>query len=169
MKKMLKNKKGFTLVELLAVIVILAIIMVIATQQIGKVIAGARADSFVESYQMVAKQIQTYIISDQTVCIPSPTDDCKKTYGLSSDYDLSVSGSGNSYTLKLTAASGGKFANIDLTKYGKTQCTTEIDKVRNGTTTLVGGNPVKERIMDIGTFKNNVCTSNTIEGSVTDR
>ena len=35
MKKTLKNKKGFTLVELLAVIVVLAIIMVIATQQVN--------------------------------------------------------------------------------------------------------------------------------------
>ena len=131
MKKILKNKKGFTLVELLAVIVILAIIMVIATQQIGKVIAGARADSFVESYQMVAKQVKTFIATDQTVCTGTS---CADDFGLSSDYSLKVEtvpATGTSitgYKITLSVASTisggdttytGKFANINLNEDGK--------------------------------------------------
>ena len=130
MKKIFKNKKGFTLVELLAVIVILAIIMVIATQQIGKVIAGARADSFVESYQMIAKQVNTYIASDQLDAITcddtdsDDTNDCSSKYGLSSaDYSLKVAGNTGTYTITLTAADDGKFDNMNLTENGKTKCT----------------------------------------------
>ena len=147
MKKMLKNKKGFTLVELLAVIVILAIIMVIATQQIGKVIAGARADSFVESYQMVAKQIQTYIISDQTVCTGNS---CANDFGLSSDYALTITDMGsNTYKVKLEpGASGSKFENLDLVTYGKNKCSAAT----SGT-------------ISAGQYSAD-CTTTTIEGTV---
>ncbi|WP_077357789.1 prepilin-type N-terminal cleavage/methylation domain-containing protein [Virgibacillus halodenitrificans] len=43
MKKMLKKQKGFTLVELLAVIAILAIIVAIAVPTIGNVIGDAES------------------------------------------------------------------------------------------------------------------------------
>ena len=146
MKKILKNKKGFTLVELLAVIVILAIIMVIATQQIGKVIAGARADSFVESYQMVAKQVQTFIATDQTDDIKCDDSDssnlCGTKYGLSSDYFLKVDPVGTPVTgYKITlsvpgTASNytGKFANVKLTENGKASngTTCDTDKIGRG-------------------------------------
>ena len=45
----MKNKKGFTLVELLAVIVILALIMSIAVISIGGVLDKAKADTFKET------------------------------------------------------------------------------------------------------------------------
>ncbi len=56
MKKM--NKKGFTLVELLAVIVVLAIILVIAVPRILDVIESARKESLGRSAQMVANYLQ---------------------------------------------------------------------------------------------------------------
>lgn len=52
---MKKNNKGFTLVELLAVIVVLAIIMVIATQQINKTINRSRAKSFNETFNIIVE------------------------------------------------------------------------------------------------------------------
>ena len=147
MKKMLKNKKGFTLVELLAVIVILAIIMVIATQQIGKVISDARSNSFIDTYQMVVKQIKTYIAEDDIssiLCDSSTDASCLKKYDLSDDYSLVVSGGTDVYEIHLgaagvvsTAAAGGgrtikhdgtptagkKFANLDLIHRGNAKNT----------------------------------------------
>ena len=46
MKNILKNKKGFTLVELLAVIVILALIMSIAVVSMGGIMQSARQSTF---------------------------------------------------------------------------------------------------------------------------
>ena len=45
----MKNKKGFTLVELLAVIVILALIMSIAIVSIGGVLKSSRESTFKET------------------------------------------------------------------------------------------------------------------------
>ena len=44
----MKNNKGFTLVELLAVIVIMGILMMIAIPSITKTIEKSRKDSFVD-------------------------------------------------------------------------------------------------------------------------
>ena len=60
MKEMKKN--GFTLVELLAVIVILAIILLIAVPNILGVIEGAREDSDVSSAKMIATQGRYYAL-----------------------------------------------------------------------------------------------------------
>ncbi len=117
------NKKGFTLVELLAVIVVLGIIMVIATQQVGKAMNNSRANAFVESYQMIAKQVNTYLASDEDpVCADATA--CAKAYNLSSDYTLTVAvstddGHTSQYKITLQPTTGGKFANLNLDKYGK--------------------------------------------------
>ena len=118
MKKILTNKKGFTLIELLAVIVVLAIIMVIATQQVNKTISGSRANAFVESYQMLVKQVKTFIASDEAPTCSS-ADACLKMYDLSNDYELTVTKveSSSSYTITLKGTQG-KFENLDIDKYG---------------------------------------------------
>lgn len=56
-----ENKNGFTLVELLAVIVILGIIMVIAYASVNQVIKTARKKSFKTSVQMLQKEISNRI------------------------------------------------------------------------------------------------------------
>ena len=122
MKKILKNKKGFTLVELLAVIVVLAIIMVIATQQVGKAINNARANSFVESYQMIVKQANLFMSQDETVtCGGTDEKECLSYYNLSNDYTLTITkdDSAKTYTITLGITDNGKFKNLDLNKYGK--------------------------------------------------
>ena len=109
----MKNKNGFTLIELLAVIVVLAVIMVIATQQVNGVMAKARSNSFIESYQMVIRQGKTCAAQDTDA---SDQDECN--YDLTDDYQLTVTASGDVYTVTLTATNSGKFANMDLTQYG---------------------------------------------------
>ena len=61
------SKKGFTLVELLAVIVILAVIMVIATTQINNIIKKSRGEAFYESVQSVRKSVQTKCVTDGVI------------------------------------------------------------------------------------------------------
>lgn len=112
---MKKNNKGFTLVELLAVIVVLAIIMVIATQQINKTINRSRAKSFNETMNIVVENARILFAEGGAEFV------CGKADGLevtnledSLDYnpkDYTVSCSGQ--TIKITAVDGGKFENVD--------------------------------------------------------
>ena len=60
------NKKGFTLVELLAVIVILAVILLMAVPNILGVIEKAKEDSFKASLKMVMKQVEYEMIQSGT-------------------------------------------------------------------------------------------------------
>ncbi len=58
---MIKNKKGFTLVELLAVIVVLAIIMIIAIPAVMTQMNNARVGTFkVYGQKVLAKAEETY-------------------------------------------------------------------------------------------------------------
>ena len=72
------NKKGFTLVELLAVIVIMGILMMVAIPSISRVIENSRKDTFVDiakSYANVAKTLWT---ADTLTCegtVASAVDD----------------------------------------------------------------------------------------------
>ena len=85
----MKNKnKGFTLVELLAVIVILAVILVIAIPQIMNVIKSSRISSFKDSAMLIAEQADKDYLSQQVLnpeynarSIP-----CKDVAKLNDDY-----------------------------------------------------------------------------------
>lgn len=58
------NKKGFTLVELLAVIVILALILAIAVPAISNVIQESRNRAYLENVSMIVKAAENYLISN---------------------------------------------------------------------------------------------------------
>lgn len=60
----MKNKKGFTLVELLAVIVILAVIILIAINAVLPQMAKARKNSFADEVMNYAKAAETKYVSD---------------------------------------------------------------------------------------------------------
>ena len=60
----MKNKKGFTLVELLAVIVILAVIILIAVNAVLPQMRKARENSFVDEAINFAKAAETAYVSD---------------------------------------------------------------------------------------------------------
>lgn len=61
---MKRNKKGFTLVELLAVIVVLAIIMIIAIPSVMESMNNARRNSFAIYAQKVMNTVQAKVQSD---------------------------------------------------------------------------------------------------------
>ena len=75
MKKMLKNSKGFTLVELLAVIVVLAIIILIAMPAVMSAMDKARRNALVTEATEIAKVAQT-AFADKSMGGTGLTDAC---------------------------------------------------------------------------------------------
>ena len=60
------NNKGFTLVELLAVIVILAIILLVAVPNVLNVIERSKEDSYLSSTLMIENAAELYLISNNS-------------------------------------------------------------------------------------------------------
>jgi prepilin-type N-terminal cleavage/methylation domain-containing protein len=67
------KQKGFTLVELLAVIVILAIILVIAIPNIMKTIDKAKYDSYKNSLMLILKAAKTQSLTDPSITTMNET------------------------------------------------------------------------------------------------
>ena len=113
----MKKRNGFTLVELLAVIVILAIILVIAVPSIMSTIKDARKASFESSAKLLASNAETYWLTQQTLGKELPASvACTAVASLGSDYDTSASNctitlsDKGAATVTLKGADGGKFA-----------------------------------------------------------
>ena len=109
---MKKNSKGFTLVELLAVIVVLAVIMVIATTQVNATIKKSRANSFFESVQSIRKSMQTVCATDNKI-----TQATLNAAVNAPEVTITISGSTGdpTGTVEVVATTGGKFTNRDDT------------------------------------------------------
>lgn len=60
----MKNNKGFTLVELLAVIVILGVIGLIIVPIYNNIINNSKKQTFTDSVLVLIKEIEGYVISD---------------------------------------------------------------------------------------------------------
>lgn len=110
----MKKRNGFTLVELLAVIVILAIILVIAVPQIMSTIDDATRASLESSVKMVAAQVENQYAVAQTLSKEfGKTGSCMQDWaGLNTtDYancTYSIDTDGNA---TVTVEGKGKFAN----------------------------------------------------------
>ena len=65
-KKMIKKENGFTLVELLAVLVILGIIVAIAIPAVGNIIDNARGDANEAKQQLVNDAARLYFIENES-------------------------------------------------------------------------------------------------------
>ncbi len=91
-----KNKRGFTLVELLAVIVILAIIMLIAIPAVLNTLTAAKRKSFVEYVDKVFLTTQKKVLEEEVSSISSPG--CK-VYKIKTDLGLSSTGSYDGFVL----------------------------------------------------------------------
>ena len=110
----MKKRNGFTLVELLAVIVILAIILVIAVPQIMSTIDDATRASLESSVKMVAAQVENQYTVAQTL---------GKTFATEN---------GN------CSADAAPWAGLNDTDYDT--CTYNIDADGNATVTIKGKN-----------------------------
>ena len=91
---MFKNNKGFTLVELLAVIVILAIIMIIAIPAVLNTMQTAKRKSMLEYAQKVMNKAEEMYMSKQLTGdpYPLPTDYTEIYFDVTKDLGLSSTG-----------------------------------------------------------------------------
>lgn len=118
--KIIKNNKGFTLVELLAVVVVLAIVAAIAMQSITGIIRNNRTDSFISSLNTVDESAALSCAQNENVNDVATYVDQK---------GISVSVSGNA--IKVDPKSTGEFKSVT----GK-QVNDRISKFKgNGTLT----------------------------------
>lgn len=109
------SRKGFTLVELLAVIVVLAVIMVIAGQAIAGVLAKNKVDAFKSSLDMAAKQAKMAYMQYEETLTPARVEEYldfdKTQFRVSSVSKNGVSTKLNYVCIK--AVDDGKFDSMD--------------------------------------------------------
>ena len=114
----MKKKKGFTLVELLAVIVILAVILVIAVPQIIRTINASRMGAIESSAKILATNAEKDYLSQLTLdqYYNATSISCTDVAKLNDDYDLencSISyDEKGTATVTLKGATGKKFNGI---------------------------------------------------------
>ena len=138
MMKKMKNKKGFTLMEMLIVVAIIAILIVIAIPTFNSAMARARAATDVANIRSgyAAAQVEA-----MTSGLKNTT-----TYYLKSDGSVTTTSDGDNYTCqgdssKATAGTkiGGKFAVNDQVKWTKDSTITyTVEAEDDGVPTVTG-------------------------------
>ncbi|WP_379969046.1 type IV pilin protein [Ectobacillus sp. sgz5001026] len=117
LKKFLKNEKGLTLVELLAVIVILGIVAAIAIPSIGSIIQKSKEDGVKADAITVINSAKTYVAANGVPAVATAGD---KTTTITStmlqqyvsnvkltSYSVTVSTDGTTFSITGTGVAGG--------------------------------------------------------------
>ena len=124
----MKNKKGLTLVELLAVIVILAVILIIAIPRISDAITNSRLASFEASAKTIIVQAEKKYM-EQKILENNSTIMCSDIVNINdSDYDLCYLYFDDEGNAKLTLLGYGKFNHIQVINGSKNNVRAEIAK-----------------------------------------
>ena len=110
----MKKRNGFTLVELLAVIVILAIILVIAVPQIMNTITSARGGSLESTAKLIASSAETYYLTETTLGHTVSTINCASVATLP---DGITGGEGGNCTINMNDG----IATVTITSIGSGQ------------------------------------------------
>ena len=114
------KKKGFTLVELLAVIVILAVILVIAVPKIMDTIQNSKEGTLMSSAKLIASQAEKKYVENQVLGINDviSCDDVVKTTDADYDYcNISFDSDGKA---SVTISGNGKFEGMAVCNATKT-------------------------------------------------
>lgn len=120
LKKRLKNQRGLTLVELLAVIVILGIISAIAVPSIGGIIEKSKEDAIKADALQVLNAAKLYVasndITEASTILANADDDDNKALD-----ELLDTKTGTTYSITITK-NGSKYtySDITVTRDGKT-------------------------------------------------
>ena len=123
----MKKKKGFTLVELLAVIVILAVILIIAMPKISDVIKNSKESSLETTAKLIASQAEKKYTENQ-VLDNSSTIKCSDVAKISNaDYEscnITFDSKGNA---KVTIVGKGKFEGMAVCNANKNNASISSD------------------------------------------
>ena len=123
----MKKKRGFTLVELLAVIVILAVILIIAMPKISDVIKNSKESSLETTAKLIASQAEKKYTENQ-VLDNSSTIKCSDVAKISNaDYEscnITFDDKGNA---KVTIVGKGKFEGMAVCNANKNSATVSSD------------------------------------------
>ena len=147
------NKKGFTLVELLAVIVIMGILMMVAIPSISRVIENSRKDTFVDIAKSYANAAKTLWTADTLTCegtVASALDD--------GDYYILINTTESARTmLPVLVDQGGKssWGNRDVNGYVRVHVETVTDnngEPKRTTTFYVGLSDGTHGLIDNGSM-----------------
>ena len=134
---MKKNKKGFTLVELLAVIVILGVLLIIAVPAVTRLISSSRQGAADDQALMVLKSLEMCNTNELKSC--TSTDLAKYYEGDTNDVTIEYDANGkmtvfqvdfNGYTVKVTG-SNLSVLSIKNAINGTTSDWAEGAKIRN--------------------------------------
>ncbi|EIJ79046.1 hypothetical protein PB1_15849 [Bacillus methanolicus PB1] len=102
LRKRLKNQKGLTLIELLAVIVILGIISAIAVPSIGGLINKSKSDATVAEGIQIINAAKLYVTTNPNVTSISANDLSQYLDNVKdNDFSVTVGKSGNKHTYTL--------------------------------------------------------------------
>ena len=149
----LNSKKGFTLVELLAVIVIMGILMMVAIPSISRVIENSRKDTFVDIAKSYANAAKTLWTADTLTCegtVASAVDD--------GDYYVLINTKESARTaLPVLVDQGGKssWGNRDVNGYVRVHVETVTDsngEPKRTTTFYVGLSDGTHGLIDEGSM-----------------
>ena len=127
----MKKKKGFTLVELLAVIVILAVILIIAMPKISDVIKNSKESSLETTAKLIASQAEKKYTENQ-VLDNSSTIKCSDVVKINNtDYEscnITFDSKGNA---KVTIVGKGKFEGMAVCNANKNSASISSDCATN--------------------------------------
>lgn len=105
-----KSNKGFTLVELLAVVVILAVIMIIAVQSINTQIKKSRTQTFQDNFGIILKTADSLMTDEQL-----DTENLRRHTDYSTnEYEVFVVEDEDDYTILVGAKKTGKYGKISF-------------------------------------------------------
>ena len=127
----MKKKRGFTLVELLAVIVILAVILIIAMPKISDVIKNSKESSLETTAKLIASQAEKKYTENQ-VLDNSSTIKCSDVVKINNtDYEscnITFDSKGNA---KVTIVGKGKFEGMAVCNANKNSASISSDCATN--------------------------------------
>ncbi|MGD6872543.1 type II secretion system protein [Sutcliffiella horikoshii] len=131
-RKMLRNEKGLTLIELLAVVVILGIIAAIAVPSIGNIIEKSREDAHIANGQQLMNAAKLALLNEEV----TPTSGQIQIADLSEYIDkIDTDDYASAY---VTVAEGDSIEGATLVTKDDPAKTISVDEKGVGTVTVAG-------------------------------